>query len=102
MEGSVDRLRFYEYRIFASKKLGKADLTLDVIDLNYDQKMNNVKNALTIVAASSYEMSHSLKIGADIEYSKNPDFDNEVKGLVKLTYLFDMKLATEGGTKSEK
>jgi hypothetical protein len=102
MEGNIDRLRFYEYRIFASKKLGKAALTLDVINLNYDQRMNNVKNALTIVAASSYDMSQNLKIGADVEYSKNPYFDNEVKGLVKLTYLFDMKLATEGGPKNDK
>jgi hypothetical protein len=64
--------------------------------------MNNVDNVLTVVAASSYEIRHGLKIGADIEYSKNPDFNNEVKGLVKLTYLFDMKLAAEGGSKREK
>jgi hypothetical protein len=104
MEGHIDRLNFYEYRVFASKKLGKADLALDVIDINYENagSMNNVRNALTIVAASSYELIQRLKIGADIEYSKNPFFDNEVKGLVKLTYLFDTKHAAEGGTKSEK
>lgn len=104
MDGSVDRLKYYEFRVYASKKLGKADLTLDVIDINYDdsKSMNNVKHAVTAVAASSYEISQSLKISGNIEYSKNPDFDNEVKGLVKLTYLFDTKHAAEGGTKSEK
>lgn len=104
MDGNSDRLNFYEYRVFASKRLGKADLTLDLIDISYDsaKSMNNVKNALTIVAGSSYEMSQSLRIGADIEYSKNPFFDNEVKGLVKLTYLFDTKFAAEGRSASEK
>ncbi|MDD5286652.1 MAG: hypothetical protein PHD54_12405, partial [Desulfuromonadaceae bacterium] len=64
--------------------------------------MNNVNNAMTVVASSSYQMTNNLKIGADIEYSKNPDFNNEVKGLVKLTYKFDTKLSGEGRTKSEK
>jgi hypothetical protein len=104
MDGKTDRLAFYEFRTFASKKLGKADITLDVIDLNYDNasSMNNVKNAVTIVAASSYELNRSLKIGADIEYSKNPNFNNEIKGLAKLTYLFDTQHVVEGGTKNEK
>lgn len=104
MDGSQDKLKYTEYRVYAAKKMGKADVTLDFIDLNYDdsKSMNNVKNALTVVAAASYEMTHSVKIGADVEYSKNPDFDNEVRGLIKLTYLFDTKHAAEGGTKSEK
>ena len=104
MDGSQDKLKYSEFRVYASKKLGKADLTLDLIDLNYDsaKSMNNVKNALTVVAASSYEMCQSLKIGGNIEYSKNPFFDDELKGLVKLTYLFDTKHAAEGGAKSEK
>lgn len=99
MDGDSDRLNYYEYRVYASKKLGKADVTLDVIDLNYDKRMNKEKNALTIVAATSYEISNSLKIRADVEYSKNPYFNNEVKGLLKLTYLFNTKHAAEGGAK---
>lgn len=104
MDGSRDKLKYNEFRVYASKKLGKADLALDLIDINYDDStgMNNVKNVVTVVAASSYEINHSLKVSGDIEYSKNPDFDNELRGLIKLTYLFDTKHATEGGTKSEK
>lgn len=102
MNGSVDKLKYSEFRVYASKKLGKADVTLDLIDINYDKKMADVKNAITAVAAASYEMTDNVKIGANVEYSKNPIFDNEVKGLVILTYLFDTKQAAEGGTKSEK
>jgi hypothetical protein len=104
MDGMTDRLRYTEYRMYASKKLGKADLTLDLIDLNYDNTviMNSVKNAVTVVAAGSYEFNKNLRLGASIDYSHNPLFDNEVRGLVKLTYLFDFKSSAEGRTKSEK
>ncbi|WP_240731854.1 hypothetical protein [Geobacter sp. FeAm09] len=104
MDGKVDKLKYWEYRVFASKTLGKTDLALDVIDLNYDStlSMNNVRNALTVAVAASHEINESLKVGADIDYSRNPDFDNEVKGLVKLTYVFDSKRVAEGRAKSEK
>jgi hypothetical protein len=104
MDGGVDRLKFTEYRVYAMKKLGKADLTVDFIDLNYDNAaaMNEVKDAVTVVAAGSYELSKALRLAASLDYSHNPFFDNEVKGLVKLSYLFDVKRSAEGGTKSEK
>jgi len=57
---------------------------------------------VTVAAAASYEINESLKVGADVDYSHNPDFDNEVKGLVKITYVFDSKRAAEGRAKSEK
>ena len=99
MDGDVSKLKYYETRVYASKKLGRADVSLDFIDLYYDSKTNNIKNTLYVVAASSYEISEALKVGANIGYSRNPDFDNEVQGLVKLTYLFDSKRAAEGRTK---
>lgn len=101
MDGGIDRLRYLEYRAFASKAFGKTDLALDLIDVRYDSTLstNNVKDAFTASAAASYRWSDSLKIGADIDYSHNPDFDNEVRGLLKLSYAFEAKRATEGGAK---
>lgn len=102
MDGPADTVRYNEYRVFASKKISHLDLALDFIDIGYDRKINNVRNAYEIKGAASYEFSGNLKVGADIDYSQNPDFDNEVKGLVKLTYVFDLKNAAEGRAKSEK
>lgn len=101
MDGRQDKLKYNEYRLYASKELGKVDLTLDLIDINYDSTAgtNGVKNAVTVVAGGQYEFTKSVKLGASIDYSHNPLFDNEVKGLVKLTYLFDTKHTAEGGTK---
>ena len=102
MDGTVDKLRYTEARAFASKKFGHADLTVDAINVNYDQSINDIKNSYAITGAAIYEVNSKLKLGADVEYAKNPDFDNEVRALVKAIYTFDTKHAAEGGKKSEK
>jgi len=104
MDGHDDRLEYTEYRLFAMKKAGKADLTLDVIDLYYDSKarMNDDRNSVTVVAAGSYGLNPALRLGASVDYSNNPFFDDELKGLVKLTYLFDVNRSAEGRTTREK
>ncbi|MGB9080581.1 MAG: hypothetical protein WCD00_04730 [Desulfuromonadaceae bacterium] len=102
MEGDIDKLRYVELRAFASKKIGHADLTIDAINVNYDREINGIRNSYAITGAALYEVNRKLKVGADVEYSRNPDFDSEVRALVKAIYTFDTKLAAEGGTKSEK
>jgi hypothetical protein len=102
MEGEADKLRYVELRTFASKKIGHADLTVDVININYDKEINGIRNSYAVTGAAGYEVNRKLKVGADFEYSRNPDFDREVRALVKATYTFDTKFAAEGGTKSEK
>jgi hypothetical protein len=104
MDGALDSLRYLEYRVFASKTFGKAALTLDFIDLNYDNqlRMNNVKNALMANAAVSYRLKPNLELGADLDYSHSPDFDNEVKGMLKVSYAFDWARADAGEGKHEK
>lgn len=91
MAGQNERLRYTEYRLFASKKIGLADLAIDINNTGYDTRINGVRNSYAVTGSAGYEFGHRLKIGADVEYSKNPDFDNEVRGLIKLTYLFDTK-----------
>ncbi len=102
MDGGVDRLRYTELRAFVSTKIDQMDLTLDAMNINYDKSINGSNNSYSITGAAGYTINRKLKVGADIEYSKNPDFDNEVRGLVKATYSFDTKLVAEGGKKSEK
>ncbi len=102
MEGEIDKLRYVEFRAFASKKIGPADLTIDAINVNYDKEINGNRNSYAITGAALYEVNRKLKVGADVEYSRNPDFDRETRALVKAIYTFDSKFAAEGGTKSEK
>ncbi|KAA0889877.1 hypothetical protein ET418_13485 [Oryzomonas rubra] len=99
MDGTTDKLRYNEYRVFAAKKFQRFDITADFFDVNYDSRINGIKNSYTVVGAASCDITPSLKIGADVDYSKNPDYDNEVAGLVKLTYTFDIRRGTEGRAK---
>jgi hypothetical protein len=99
MDGTSDKLRYTEYRVFAAKKFQKFNLTADFFDVNYDSPINKIKNSYAVIGSASYEISPSLKIGADLNYSRNPDFDKEVTGLVKLTYAFDIKRGNEGSAK---
>ncbi len=99
MDGEADRLRYSEYRAYASKKYGKYDLTLDLLDVKYDAPINGVSNAYSATLAAGYETTERLLLGADVEYSKNPDFDRDVRLLVKAVYRFD---TGTGSVKPEK
>lgn len=99
MDGKVDRLRYTEYRGYVTKKLGRANISVDIINLAYDARINGVKNSYSATAAAGYEFNERIKVGANMEYLHNPDFDNEVRGLLKVTYSFDTALGETGGKK---
>ena len=89
MDGDTNRLRYDEYRIYASKKINKFDVALDVLDVKYKEPINSVSNAYSVTLASGYELTHKLKLGADLEYSKNPDFNKDIRFFAKVVYSFD-------------
>lgn len=91
MDGQVKELQYTEARLYAGKKFDKFDLALDLINLFFDKKVNGEKNAFTAIAAASYRLTNALKLTGDVDYSRNPEFKNELKGLVKLSYAFDFK-----------
>jgi hypothetical protein len=89
MEGDSDRLRYNELRAYAAKKFGNTDLTLDCITLNYDEPVNGIRSSYAITGALAHTFDKKVKVGADLEYSRTPDFDHEVRGLLKMSYLLD-------------
>lgn len=90
MDGEVDRLSYDEYRVYGYKKINKADVALDLLLVAYDVAINGVDNAYSFSLAAGYELSEKLKLGADVEYSKNPDFDKDIRTFFKLIYKFDL------------
>ena len=97
MEGDTDRLTYDEYRIYAAKKINKVDVAVDLLDVKYKEPINDVTNAYSATLAAGYEMTQKLKLGADVEYSKNPDFDKDVRFFLKLNYRFDAELGKRKG-----
>lgn len=101
MDGSTPRLRYLETRLYALKKIGAFDISADLFNIDFDNKISGVKDSFSLTGSGGYELNKQLKLAANVEYSRSPDFDREVKALVKLTYLFDTNIG-QGGNKSEK
>ena len=91
MAGYADKLKYNEYRVYGYKKLGKFDLTADLLDVVYDTPIFGVKDSYSGSFAAQYDLAEAWKLGADVEYSHNPDFKSDVRGFVKLLYHFGAK-----------
>jgi len=81
--------------------LGQINLNADIFNVSYDKSINGVKNSFAITGSAGYEINEQMRLGADIEYSRTPDYYREYRGLMKFIYAFDTK-HTEGRGKSEK
>ena len=77
------RLKYNEYRVYGYKKFGKLDITADVIDVSYASPINGVKDAYSLSAGGQYTLTEAWKIGADVEYSHNPDFNSDYPHIPK-------------------
>lgn len=97
MEGTSDRLRYSEARVYASKRVSSVTLAADIHNVWYDKAINGIRSSYVIGGSAGYEFNQKVRLGAEMEYGRSPDFDNEVRGMLKLTYRFDTKIG--GGAK---
>lgn len=97
MDGESDSLKYTEYRIYGYKKIDKIDLAVDLLDVDYDNPINGVSNAYSASIAGQYGLTERWKLGADIEYQKNPDFNKDVRLFLKAIYHFDIGSGTGKG-----
>lgn len=88
MDGGEKDLKYSRYRAYASKRLGKAGMVLDLLNVDYDEEILGTSNAFTALAALDYEVAERATAGIDLEYSENPNFDSEFKVLLKFLYRF--------------
>jgi hypothetical protein len=99
MNGPATDLRYDEQRVYVFKKFAKADVTLDVVHVAYDQAINSVSDAWSGSAAVGYSFTPKARVVADAEYSINPDFNRDVRGMLTLLYSFDLPQATTSAPK---
>lgn len=90
MDGDTDELKYSEYRIYGYKKINKMDVAVDLLNVNYDASINGVSNAYAATIAGQYALMERLKLGADLEYQKNPDYDKDIRLFLKAVYHFDI------------
>jgi len=97
MDGDTTGLRYTEYRVYGYNKAGKTDIALDLLLVAYGAEINGVKEARSVTLGAAYELSEKMKLGADVEYSSNPDFDKDIRTFVKLSYKFDIASSAHTG-----
>jgi hypothetical protein len=71
--------------------------SLDALCYLFKEKILNEKAAWEVAASLGYHFTPALALSGDISYGRNPDFTEETKGLVRLTYA--MTFEGKGGKK---
>lgn len=101
MEGAENRLQYNEYRLYALKKMGHIDINADIFNVRYDKPVNGIRNSFAVTGSAGYEINEKMRVGADVEFARNPEYNREMRALAKFVYAFDTK-RSEGRDKSEK
>ena len=92
MDGDDRRLRYTQYRLYAARMIGKMDIAIDLIDLVFDETASGIDNSYSATLALGYELTRSLKLGADVEYRTSPLVDRDVLFFAKLIYRFGFSI----------
>jgi len=88
MDGDTETLSYTEIRLYGFRKFGIIDTALDIVDVVYDEPRNGVDNAYSLSASCGYDLKDNMRLDADVEYGHNPDFDSELRAMLKFIYLF--------------
>jgi len=89
---------YHELRAYAMHDTKTYFAAVDVIDYIFKEKVDNEKSAWEAIASLGYHLTPALAVSGDFSYGRNPQFTEEVKGLVRLTYN-NMFFESKGGKK---
>ena len=88
---------FHELRAFAMRDTKSYFASLDVIDYLFRKEIENKASAWELAGSLGYHLTPSLALSGDLSYGSNPQYNDELKGLLRLTY--STTLAGKGDTK---
>ncbi len=88
MDGDEEELKYLEARAYLYANIWNTDLSFDMINHHYDEERNDVKNAYEIAFAATKDLTDNLRLGADLSYAHNSEFDSDLRTFLKLLYSF--------------
>jgi hypothetical protein len=88
---------YHEMRVYAMHDTKTYFAAVDAIDYMFEDKVNNEKNAWEAMGSLGYHLTPALAVSGDFSYGRNPQFKEDMKGLVRLTY--NMTFDSKGGKK---
>ncbi len=80
--------RYNELRGYAMYDTHTYVAAFDGIAQLYNQNINGRKSAFELLTSLGYHVTPQLLVSGDISYGQNPDYNDEVKGLLKVVYNF--------------
>jgi hypothetical protein len=84
---------YQELRGYAMHDSKNYFAAIDLLGLFFKDKIYNESSALEAVLSLGYHLTPTLALSGDVSYGKNPQFTDETRGIVRLTYnaLFEGK-----------
>ena len=70
---------------------------VDVLDYIFKEKVYGERSAWEAMASLGYHLTPELAVSGDFSYGRNPQFTEDIKGLIRVTY--NMTFDSKGGKK---
>ena len=77
---------YHEVRCYAMQDTKSYFAAIDLLGDFFKEKIYNESSALEATVSLGYHLTPALALSGDLSYGRNPQFTEEVKGLLRLTY----------------
>ncbi|HXE96842.1 MAG TPA: hypothetical protein VN642_10575 [Dongiaceae bacterium] len=85
-DGATGFNAYNEVRGYCLYDTGRYVTSVDAIAQFYKNSIFNRKEAFELVASNGYRILQNLLLSGEISYSRNPQFNDDVRGVLKLAY----------------
>jgi hypothetical protein len=85
-DGASSFNSYHEVRGYGLYDAARYVASLDAIGQFYKNSIFNKNGASEVIASAGYRIMPELLLSGDVSYGRNPQFDDEVRGVLRLTY----------------
>jgi hypothetical protein len=98
-DGASNFNSYDELRGFCLYDVSRYVGSVDVIGQFYKNSISTKKEAFELIASAGYRILPELALSGDISYGQNPQFNDELRGVLRLTYNYNSAAASKGAKK---
>lgn len=84
--GNNPSASYHEIRAYAMHDTKTYFAAVDLLGYFFKDKIYDENQAVQAMVSLGYHITPTLALSGDLSYGRNPEFTNETKGLVRLTY----------------
>ena len=88
---------FHELRAYVMHDVKSYFASADAIAYIFEKKISGKPSAWEVTTSAGYRFTPSFALSGDISYGQSPEYSDDFKGLVRLTY--NLNFSSKGGAK---